>query len=171
MCLSTPIAAAANNNASTNAVSCNSSCVNHNNNSNNNNGICALGAVTHCGPGDNSNSVSIRNRFCTNNNNNNNIKQDEEEEEEEIADEQSKDLGDNLGYKEENAVYKEVPQTTTSSKEALSTNASSGEIEYNPHIRWPDLIAQVFLHGGALYGIYLLFQAKFYTFLWGKRIK
>lgn len=35
-------------------------------------------------------------------------------------------------------------------------------------IRWPDLIAQLFIHGGALYGLYLLFFVKFLTIVWCK---
>ncbi|XP_039969009.1 acyl-CoA desaturase [Bactrocera tryoni] len=164
MCLSTPNVAAGNSSTSGNAVSCNGSCMNLNNNNNNhnNNENDKLSAAVNYGASGNANSVSIRNRFCTNNNNNN-IK---EEDECGVADEQSKDLADSLGYKEENAVYKEIPQNAAASKEAHQMKATSDEIEYNPQIRWPDLIAQVFLHTGALYGIYLLFQARFYTILW-----
>lgn len=36
-----------------------------------------------------------------------------------------------------------------------------------PSIRWPDLIAQIFLHVGALYGlVFHLYAIKFYTLLW-----
>lgn len=46
---------------------------------------------------------------------------------------------------------------------------STGEIEYNPRIKWPDLTAQIFIHAGCLYGLYLvLTQAKLLTTLWGK---
>lgn len=39
-----------------------------------------------------------------------------------------------------------------------------------PQIRWPDLIAQVFIHVGSLYGLYYLItlQAKPYTYIWCK---
>lgn len=38
-----------------------------------------------------------------------------------------------------------------------------------PQIRWPDLIVQIFLHVGAIYGfLFLFWSIKFYTFLWCK---
>lgn len=42
--------------------------------------------------------------------------------------------------------------------------------KFESHIRWPDLMAQLFLHVGFLYGLYFLLtgQAKFYTYIWGK---
>lgn len=76
---------------------------------------------------------------------------------------------DNLGYKEENAVYKETPALDTQQDQKLKdTEQAEEEEEYHPQIRWPDLGAQTFLHVGALYGLYQLFYANFYTFLWGE---
>ncbi|XP_068153051.1 acyl-CoA Delta-9 desaturase [Drosophila tropicalis] len=72
---------------------------------------------------------------------------------------------DNLGYKEENAVYKENNAKLDTKQQEATVNAEEEE-EFKPQIRWPDLIAQTFLHSGALYGAYLLFYAKLYTFLW-----
>ena len=42
--------------------------------------------------------------------------------------------------------------------------------EFNPKIRWPDLIAQISIHIGSLIGLYFLlaFKAKFFTYLWCK---
>ena len=39
---------------------------------------------------------------------------------------------------------------------------------FKPQIRWPDLIVQIVIHVGALYGFYYLvtLQAKFYTYIW-----
>lgn len=46
---------------------------------------------------------------------------------------------------------------------------SAIEIEYIPRIKWLDLSAQIFIHAGCLYGLYLVFtQAKLLTLLWGK---
>lgn len=73
---------------------------------------------------------------------------------------------DNLGYMEENAVYKE-----NEAKLKQEDKNVEEDQEYNPQIRWPDLCAQTFLHVGALYGLYLMFYAKFYTFLWGRLLK
>ncbi|KAI8046815.1 hypothetical protein M5D96_003028 [Drosophila gunungcola] len=79
---------------------------------------------------------------------------------------------ENLGYKEENAVYRENAQEQQKllqeQDQKLKDAEQAEEEEYNPQIRWPDLGAQAFLHIGALYGLYLLFYANFYTFLWGE---
>lgn len=41
--------------------------------------------------------------------------------------------------------------------------------EHVSRIRWLDLIAQIFIHGGSVYGIYLVFtEANLLTALWGK---
>jgi len=43
------------------------------------------------------------------------------------------------------------------------------KVEYVPRIKWLDLGAQIFVHVGGLYGLYLVFtQAKLLTTLWGK---
>lgn len=78
----------------------------------------------------------------------------------------AKNLIDNLDFKEEqHAVYKEVTKTKEMQNQQ---NADAGELEkeYKAEIRWLDLTAQLFLHVGALYGLYLLLSAKFYTYLW-----
>lgn len=42
------------------------------------------------------------------------------------------------------------------------------KVEYTPRIKWPDLAAQIFIHAGGFYGIYLIiFEAKLLTSLWG----
>lgn len=40
--------------------------------------------------------------------------------------------------------------------------------EFRAQIRWPDFIAQVFVHVGSLYGLYYLIalKAQFYTYIW-----
>lgn len=44
----------------------------------------------------------------------------------------------------------------------------SSKAEYVPQISWPDLIAQIFIHTGSVYGLYLIFtEAKLLTVLWG----
>lgn len=166
MCLSTPVATAASSSTSTNATTCNATgnCLSNNSNNNNNNinGKCTLNTERqHCDDTNNATDVCIRNRLCTINNNVQFVASEAEDE--------PIDVIENLGYKEENAVYKEIPIASETS--GIPDYKASSEIEYNPQIRWLDLIAQVFLHGGALYGVYLLFQAKFYTLLWGKQKK
>lgn len=41
---------------------------------------------------------------------------------------------------------------------------------FKPQVRWPDLIAQIFIHVGSLYGLYYLItlQANFNTYIWCK---
>lgn len=40
---------------------------------------------------------------------------------------------------------------------------------FKPQIRWPDLIVQIFLHVGCVYGIFLILtSAKIYTSLFGE---
>lgn len=39
---------------------------------------------------------------------------------------------------------------------------------FKPQIMWPELLAQIFVHGGSIYGFYYWFtlQAQLYTFVW-----
>ncbi|XP_017888699.1 acyl-CoA Delta(11) desaturase [Ceratina calcarata] len=47
------------------------------------------------------------------------------------------------------------------------TYRAGNSTEYVPRIAWPDLMAQVFLHVGFIYGFYLIFtEAKLFTTLW-----
>lgn len=62
---------------------------------------------------------------------------------------------------------------TNSKEQSLTSNESNNPQEktvFKPQIRWPDLIAQIFIHVGSLYGLYYLItlQAKFYTYVWCK---
>lgn len=51
------------------------------------------------------------------------------------------------------------------------SNSEPKPIPFIPRIRWPDLIAQLFIHIGGLYGLYLMIvSAKIYTTLFGKLI-
>ena len=58
-----------------------------------------------------------------------------------------------------------------SSSNHCDQGASVPPTPFRARIRWPDLFAQLFVHGGFLIGLYYLvtFQAKFYTYLWSKR--
>lgn len=53
---------------------------------------------------------------------------------------------------------------------ADTQQAKTQDNEFKPKIRWPDLIVQIVIHLGSLYGIYYLitFRAKFHTYLWCK---
>lgn len=81
---------------------------------------------------------------------------------------QTKCLDDNLGYNEENAVYKELIKAKELLMPANIAEETLDHEEHQPKIRWLDLMAQLFLHVGGLYGFYLLFSAKLLTFLWGE---
>lgn len=49
-------------------------------------------------------------------------------------------------------------------------NEVTDGVEFKAKIRWPDLIVQTFLHTGAVYGLFLLLQIRFFTFFWSKYI-
>ncbi|TMW52723.1 hypothetical protein DOY81_002173 [Sarcophaga bullata] len=158
MCLSTPTTTQNGNNTSSPAASCSSSPCNS---SASNGSVSVCGSVSIC-------SQNQKELDCNGNTTVASIKQRKTATATSTTvDAQNaintKDLADNLGYKEENAVYKECIEA----KEKLQREqALDGEKEFKPQLRYPDLIAQLFLHVGAVYGFYLLFSAKFYTFLW-----
>ncbi|KAH8360074.1 hypothetical protein KR093_010471 [Drosophila rubida] len=126
------------------------------------NGACCLSPVAIC-------STAANTTTSNNNNNNTTDRADAQLKHRSHATDarqkQTKEeADDNLGYKEENAVYKEYDDKAQ--QVASEAEQQEQEEEYRPQIRWPDLGAQTFLHAGALYGLYLLIYAKFYTFLW-----
>lgn len=51
-------------------------------------------------------------------------------------------------------------------KETVPSKTKPDYSNWKAEIRWPDTIVQIFLHSGFLYGLYLLFSAKFYSILW-----
>ncbi|XP_018304659.1 acyl-CoA Delta(11) desaturase [Mycetomoellerius zeteki] len=58
-------------------------------------------------------------------------------------------------------------ESTKNHNTTTQKNDESTEIKYVPRIKWLDLSAQLFIHGGCLYGLYLvLTQAKLLTSLW-----
>lgn len=52
-------------------------------------------------------------------------------------------------------------------QQAGQENASTSA-PFRPEIRWPDLIVQIFLHVGALYGISLVLSMRWITLVWCK---
>lgn len=58
----------------------------------------------------------------------------------------------------------------------IDTSSTNGKIEtlssepFRPQIKWPDLMAQLAIHVGFLYGLYYLvtFKAKLFTYIWCK---
>lgn len=79
---------------------------------------------------------------------------------------------------ENNNNHKDNSNNNSHSNGSVSINEShtkeqqqtTEERVFKPQIRWPDLIAQIFIHAGFLYGLYYLIslQAKFYTYIWCK---
>lgn len=66
---------------------------------------------------------------------------------------------------DQNGVHKRN-HSLDNSKEDL-TEVKEG-ITYNPSIRWPDLVVQIFLHVGAAYGLFLILYCRYYTWMWCK---
>lgn len=157
MCLSTPTSSANGNNTST---ACSSSPCTAGSDA------TANGDVSACGTNLNKQKTELDCNGNTTTVNSNSIKQRKTATVDAQNATAAKDLVDNLGYKEENAVYKEIAEAKETLKQQQVLDET--EKEFKPEIRWLDLIAQLFLHVGALYGFYLLFSAKFYTFLWGE---
>ncbi|XP_055676503.1 acyl-CoA Delta-9 desaturase [Lutzomyia longipalpis] len=58
------------------------------------------------------------------------------------------------------------PLNVDGKEEIKGEESSTNYTDFKPEIRWPDLIVQIFIHAGALYGFYLMFSIKFYSFLW-----
>lgn len=77
-----------------------------------------------------------------------------------------------------------IEEVEKSVRSRITTSEKTGEVHqshspsdsprdktpFKPQIRWPDLIAQVFIHGGSLYGLFYLItlKAKLYTYIWCK---
>lgn len=56
-----------------------------------------------------------------------------------------------------------------SEQDPVERKSSKEPTDYDCRYRWPDLIVQLFIHVGCLYGLYLcLVSARFYTTLFGK---
>nr|XP_033329737.1 acyl-CoA Delta(11) desaturase [Megalopta genalis] len=67
--------------------------------------------------------------------------------------------------KETNFKNERVPETEDFL--TVDKNYRSSKTKYVPRIRWPDLVAQIFIHAGCVYGLYLMLsQAKLLTSLW-----
>jgi len=69
-----------------------------------------------------------------------------------------------------------IPNSESTLIHQIDTSSTNGKIEtsslepFRPQIKWPDLMAQLAIHVGFLYGLYYLvtFKAKFFTYLWCK---
>lgn len=72
-----------------------------------------------------------------------------------------------------NTTGKSLDEATANNRPAETVSRGIDDLQskvFKPQIRWPDLLAQVFVHCGCLYGLYYLItlQAKFYTYIWCK---
>nr|XP_003703934.2 PREDICTED: acyl-CoA Delta(11) desaturase isoform X1 [Megachile rotundata] len=72
-----------------------------------------------------------------------------------------------LGSEEEKLETKNGRIAVTDDFLAADESYRSSKTEYVPRITWPDLIAQIFIHAGCVYGLYLIFvEAKLLTTVW-----
>lgn len=57
-------------------------------------------------------------------------------------------------------------------KKKVQNSIRSDVPNFQPRIRWPDLIVQLFLHVGAIYGLlFQFYKIKLLSLLWCKRLK
>lgn len=70
---------------------------------------------------------------------------------------------------EGNLTHRRVKNTNNNESDVHEEEDLNEKNTFKPQIRWPDLIVQIFLHVGCLYGIFLILTtAKFYTSLFGE---
>lgn len=74
-----------------------------------------------------------------------------------------------LEASQQNNVSQEKSSAEKAATQKVSLKkAEDSQSEYQWKIVWRNVIAFVYLHVGAVYGLYLMLTvAKFYTFLWG----
>ena len=67
-------------------------------------------------------------------------------------------------------VQKESETESHSSEADQPQQSHQDKPAFKPKFRWPDLLAQLFIHVGSLYGLYYLItlKAKLYTYIWCK---
>lgn len=84
------------------------------------------------------------------------------------------DGGSNVTHRSQNRVAedsKTIKNDVTVNGGAESKDNADSDDNFVPSIRWPDLIAQLFIHLGCLYGFFLcLVSAKIYTTIFGELI-
>lgn len=65
-------------------------------------------------------------------------------------------------------VHKKSSDVDVCERTSLEATVQPADEEFVPKIRWPDLGAQIFLHAGALYGVWLLPSVRWWTLVWSK---
>lgn len=73
----------------------------------------------------------------------------------------------NNSYSESKSVSDQSDILTNKSTDTSNT-IDNNTNPFVASIRWPDLIVQTFLHVGAVYGLYLMFYANFFSYIWSK---
>lgn len=69
---------------------------------------------------------------------------------------------------QQNVSQKKPTSEKAATQQLSSQKAQNAKSKYQWNIVWRNVIAFVYLHLGALYGLYLLLvAAKAYTFIWG----
>lgn len=83
-----------------------------------------------------------------------------------IGDSEEKFREDNCN----NSNHSELSHSIENNKTNGESHNSHEPQPFKPQIRWPDLMAQVFIHVGSLYGLFYLIalKAKLYTYVWCK---
>lgn len=76
--------------------------------------------------------------------------------------------GDVCATKQQNGNTHHLEGKTRANKNSDASEKKSEDEKFIPRIKWPDLAAQLFIHIGCAYGLYLCFYSRFYTSLFGK---
>lgn len=87
-----------------------------------------------------------------------------------ISDEIIEDNNNDFYTKNQNVYRNSTKNIEIDTKAKHTIAQDTNQIKFKPQIRWPDLIAQLAIHLGFVYGLYYLitFQTKFYTYIWCK---
>ncbi|KAK9743780.1 hypothetical protein QE152_g8321 [Popillia japonica] len=73
--------------------------------------------------------------------------------------------GDVCATKQQNGNTHHLEGKTRANKNSDASEKKSEDEKFIPRIKWPDLAAQLFIHIGCAYGLYLCFYSRFYTSL------
>ncbi|KAI4459857.1 acyl-coa desaturase [Holotrichia oblita] len=78
--------------------------------------------------------------------------------------------GDVCATSQQNGNAHHLEGKTRTNKNLDASEKKSENEKFIPRIKWPDLAAQLFIHIGCAYGLYLCFYSRFYTSLFDHRV-
>lgn len=79
------------------------------------------------------------------------------------------DKNNNSSVNDHGKMSNGLKQRDIGEKHDKSADMEPVRSNFHPQIRWPDLMAQIFLHAGAIYGlIFQFYTIKLATLLWCK---